>query len=817
MSSIQVSVAWVEPAVFAGEEVKCVITFQNAAQVASSRPVATHTRVHEHSHETRDISNDAHFQRQGLNHHDSDGTGLKGHQTPSPLTSPRTAKSLATKPGECKNGRNHLQPERGIPRRRHQRSISIVSVGSDAGTPKRPPLEVLTSARPARGHGRAISLQILPERVAVSNQDSSFGDELAEPSIQMQGCNPAITHDRVPNVPLNSRSSSIPTALASNPASDYNIQQGISGADLRSSQPRSRALSSSIWKSPKAAEASSSNNESSKSPTLTQFPTQGHSNRVPNSQDHPAGISTITINEATSRSSTDLYSRSNDSLDTLVSEYAHQDHNRFPQYSVHTRQRPFFASSKLPETLMMGYANVIGYFHLDTSLINASPFDEVKSKGVVGSQGGGGVVRPGAAKHRSGLLGSLGWNTLGDSLGGLLGSSEVSSIKETMGSTAAKWIPIISTSQSLLFVDLRLEPGQKRSYSYSYRLPAGIPPSYRGKAIRVSYNIVIGVQTATLPTRRHTVRQLEFPFRVFPGVNSRGETIGHNLMSPHVMLNREPLILELDGVKPIDNAPTDLPLQARGHFSDEKLSNYLGQLLDTPRRDSSVGLLSPSATETKSPTAAPVDNIAAEEAITLAIQRSNAIKPSKMSTTRFEIARGGCPVAVIMLTRPAYRLGEVIPVIIDFHKSEIPCFFVYATLETSEHIEPSLALRSPGSIWRASRKIHATQYESTISATRVFFNLAIPSISTPEFITSGISLEWNLRFEFVTNRQVFDEQESSGASNNLLEDVAEDERGSIMAGVQALPCENFDVSLPLRVFGGTSPLDDNHGPHESSI
>lgn len=286
-------------------------------------------------------------------------------------------------------------------------------------------------------------------------------------------------------------------------------------------------------------------------------------------------------------------------------------------------------------------------------------------------------------------------------------------------------------------------------------------------------------------------------------------------MSPHIVLNSEPSILELDGVKSKDKAST--PLHSRGHFSDRKLSNYLRQLLDTPRRDSSLGLLSPSATENKSLTAAVVDGITAEEAITLAIQRSNAIKPSKISTTRFEIARGGCPVAVIMLTRPAYRLGEAVPVVIDFHKSETPCFSVYATLETSEHIEPSLALRSPASIWRVSRKIHAKQHESTIFATRIFFNLVIPSNSTPGFITSGVSLEWNLRFEFVTIRQQSDREESSGACNDFLEEVADDERGSLKAGVQALPCENFDISLPLRVYGGTSPLGGSHGPHESSV
>lgn len=537
MSNIQVSVSWVEPAVFAGEDVKCIITFRNTAPVSSSRPVATHSRAHEPSNENRDVSHGTNSQCQGsppFQLHDSNGTVPKGHRIPTPLKSPRTAKSLATKSGERRNGRNHLQPEPEITYRSHRRSVSIVSVGSDTGTSKRPSTEVLASTRSGRGHGRAVSLQVLPERVATSNKDLISADGLAGPSIQMRGFNRAISPMRAPDVPLDMKSSSVPTVPCSNPASDDDIQQGIPEADLRSSQPRKRSRSLSIRKLPEAPEASSFNSEpplpagdastnnSQKSPTLTRFLMRSRPNHVPKPQDHLAEIATATVNEATPRSSTDLCSRSNDSSDTLASVYVHQDHSRFPQHPVHTPQPPLFASSKTrrqPEALMMGYANLLGHFHIDTSLINASPFDEVKSKGVVGSQGGGGVVRPGAVKHRSGLLGSLGLNALGESLGGLLGGSEVSSIKEMMGSTAAKWIPIISTSRSLLFVDLRLEPGQQKSYSYSYRLPAGVPPSYRGKAIRILYNVVVGVQTATLSTGRHAVRQFEFPFRIFPGVN----------------------------------------------------------------------------------------------------------------------------------------------------------------------------------------------------------------------------------------------------------------------------------------------------------
>jgi hypothetical protein len=72
---------------------------------------------------------------------------------------------------------------------------------------------------------------------------------------------------------------------------------------------------------------------------------------------------------------------------------------------------------------MMGYAQIMGSFTLDGSLINQAPFEEVKRKGVVGGQGGGGVVGVEKTKRESGLFGALGWGNIGESLGGLLGAS----------------------------------------------------------------------------------------------------------------------------------------------------------------------------------------------------------------------------------------------------------------------------------------------------------------------------------------------------------------------------------------------------------
>lgn len=226
----------------------------------------------------------------------------------------------------------------------------------------------------------------------------------------------------------------------------------------------------------------------------------------------------------TPRSSGEFYSMSNNSTETLASEYVANtsSHTRLLPRIMHQRQSSHLAppaQQNLPESLMMGYAQIMGSFTLDGSLINQAPFEEVKRKGVVGGQGGGGVVGVERKKRESGLFGALGWGNIGESLGGLLGPSEPSSIREMGRIASSKTVPLISTPQSILFVDLKLAPGESRSYTYSFTIPRGLPPSHKGKSIKVSYHLTIGTQRAG-STKDQQVKQVDIPFRVFGSVNS---------------------------------------------------------------------------------------------------------------------------------------------------------------------------------------------------------------------------------------------------------------------------------------------------------
>lgn len=186
----------------------------------------------------------------------------------------------------------------------------------------------------------------------------------------------------------------------------------------------------------------------------------------------------------------------------------------------------------------------------------------------------------------------------------------------------------------------------------------------------------------------------------------------------------------------------------------------------------------------------------------MAILRSNQANRSMRSPNRFDIARNGRRIAVVVLNRPAHRLGERIIATIDFANTDLPCYAVRATLETSEKVSPVLAVRSSASIHRATRRIYASFFENTLYSTRVVFSPAVPISATPTALTSGVSHEWELRVEFVMPSSHGD-LEAGPSGTGLLEATSSDDRGSAMSALEKLGCDSFEVSIPVTVYGET--------------
>lgn len=509
-------------------------------------------------------------------------------------------------------------------------------------------------------------------------------------------------------------------------------------------------------------------------------------------------------NGETPRSSGDFYSLSNNSTETLASEYLPQNQGGLQFRGQHMRRTSNFTAtshSRQPETLMMGYAQLHGSFTLDGSLISQAPFEEVKRRGILGGQGGG-VIGVETNKRDSGLLRGFVWGNIGESLGGLLSGSELSSIRDMRGIASSKSIPLLSTPQSILFVDLRLAPGESKSFRYISKLPRGLPPSHRGKAIKILYNLVIGTQRPG-GAKEQQVKSVEVPFRILGSVNSHGELLGHDLMSPYIVLRDQARVDAVEGrsVTMANSHHSKATKSAEPVESTlEDFLAYVDDLLVRPRQSSSLGLLSPTDA-TRSHRASSIEEpSSAKEAIDMAILRSNLATDLQQSANRFDISRNGQRVAVVMLARPAYRLGETITAAIEFTDADIPCYALHASLESSEKVDPAIALRSDASIHRVTRKIHSSHSESTLFARRVVFSPTIPATATPSFITSGVSLEWKILIEFVTPR-VGGSDNALRHTPELLEEISRDDRGIVLAATEGIYCERFEIAVPIRIYG----------------
>ncbi|KAL3469884.1 Rgp1-domain-containing protein [Aspergillus californicus] len=814
-SDIQVFVKWKDQSIFAGEDVECTITFKNVAEKSEDlrnaqpphqrKQSRTASTPHSDSFSLRLPSNP--FRSANRRSYSIAPRKSSSHHFSSSISSPLIGSHSFPPPSTPRTG-----PPAG---HKHKRSISILSIDSEGGNPSvagdktpRTPTH-FTQPRPARGHGRSASLQVVPRRHE-GYDDGAKG--LRSPirgfpssDLPLQSTLGGLKED-TPSSPTASASSPIrpaaplrapgrrpqlpPIDFKFPPQPDTVMNTGPSGA----------SPASAVTDKPAGTPTAASRFHAKESSSLTtpgQFP---QSTKV---------LSASSLS-GSHRSSGEFYSVSNNSSETLQSEYTNYSgpilRPGFPRHSRHMSSVESAVAGPTGQALLMGYAQISASFTIDSSLINQSAFEEVKRKGVVGGAGNTRNTPNGrsAAPHEKGRKGggfwsALNWNTIEESINGLLPNNDLNGLRDMRGVSSSKSIPLLSTPQSLLFVDLRLPPGEEQSFTFSFTLPSGLPASHKGKAIKISYNLVIGTQRPSGSNEPQRVNRISIPFRVFSGVNAQGTILGHDLMRPYVILRDEARVQKL-GFSPPSTAKAESISRPTWTSAPEFLS-YVDEILEQRSRNSS--LKPPDTLAERRPSydlsSGP---ISCKDAIDLAILRSNQTINSSQSPNRFEIARGGRRIAVVVLNRPSHRLGETLIATVNFADSPLPCYALRATLESSEKVGPDLAIRSSASIRRATRRVHASFFEITLYSTRVVFSPAVPVSATPTILTSGVNVEWELRFEFVTTSSP-DETSPGPSGGQLLETVSEDDRGSTLSALEHLGCESFEVAIPITVYGET--------------
>lgn len=857
---------------YAGEEIECIITFKNIATVPSQQQRTNGALPHAGARDdagTRRGSmapSTAHSRRASIAQGKaplsrapsiSSARGVpptRGHRPNLSINvvSAGSRTGLQSAPLQANTPSTAFRPMKG-----HGRSLSIMSFGSDAPSDGRaPPAPVAAGKKPSKAHGRSASLQVMPRQPTQQTSPALAGlTSTRQPSPLYESSTPPPLSESAghlpPSRPLRRKPGTVSANNTPRLGRQPSMRQSPDAAGFNSdfsfpataATPRSPVIKTPSPQSPRPSR-SPSKMHSAKPRALSPRPSEGWSGALGNLNPISRVMSESSATGETPRTSSEFHSMSNHSDETLASEqlfHRQQQNGRLLPKPAHSRQpsqtRP--PRQAQPETLMMGYVQTIGNFTLDGSLVNAAPFEEVKRKGV---QTGGGVVGIERSKRAStsGMFSGFSWSSIGESLGGLLNNDEMSSMAQMKASASSKAVPLLSTPQSLLFVDLRLAPGESRSYRYQFALPRGLPPSHRGRAMKVNYHLAIGVQRP----EGQAVKQVEVPFRVLGSYNARGEILGHDLMSPYVLLQdaaQTTSIVHLQTDSAHDAAGPRFPPKPAQHKNVktpkqglEDFLRYTERLLEQPKEDNNgpLPLLSPTSPAfPRSRSPARKESLAEQspsgsvkEAIDFAVLRSNYVDQSSAgkqkqsdamtSANRFNIARSGQPVAVLTLLRPAYRLGEAVTGTIDFtappldseKPSQVHTYAVRAELESAERVDASLALRRSSSVHRVTRKLHASMHENTIFARQVSFALSIPATATPSFETTGVSLVWNLKVEFTTQRRTqvqglgIDAGTEEGGEE-VLEELGRDERGVTLIAKERLYTDTFEVALPLRVYG----------------
>ncbi|GAA5927422.1 hypothetical protein JCM1841_000467 [Sporobolomyces salmonicolor] len=449
----------------------------------------------------------------------------------------------------------------------------------------------------------------------------------------------------------------------------------------------------------------------------------------------------------------------------------------------HERHRSISQGNTLPRNsflhpsntiaLLWAFAHLEGTFEVDETLIKPAEFLEVKRLLAGGTGGvgvGGGTLEE--SKKGGGWRSWLWSNEPMKEEGDTRGAASLEERKEK--AVKDRSIPTFSCPPSILGVDLVLEPGESKSYTFSIRIPADLPPSFRGKAIKFNYHLVVGSNRVSLgPTslpapavgsaKNSVSRVMRVPVRVYNHVGVTGARPFYDLTNPIIYQRDEATTgAAEDDVK--------VPTRRKAHRPDTgrpDFEAYAANLLDSVASNSPEMLhnasisprfglpQSPSIMEAPPAMRPEMSSHRGGSGVGIDTDEANGCKAAVEIVSRnsqkvsYDINKDGYMVAQLTLVKSAYRLGETVNGSVVINSGEGRVLRVSARLETHELVETTISTKSAPQIRQITRRLHSEHHETTLDSARIGFALAIPSGATPDFGTSGVKLQWSVRLSFL--------------------------------------------------------------------
>ncbi|KAJ2745909.1 Golgi membrane exchange factor (Ric1p-Rgp1p) subunit [Coemansia sp. BCRC 34301] len=395
------------------------------------------------------------------------------------------------------------------------------------------------------------------------------------------------------------------------------------------------------------------------------------------------------------------------------------------------------------ERLAIGFAEVSGNLGLSLSYIKPDQLELLMA-------------------HRGTNYG-IGRSARDSPVGGGLGGREPAAHAASGTSTRSqRSLPLLISSPTVLFSELAMTPGESQTFSLKIQLPKLLPPSFRGRAACISYDLVIIAKRSMLNPSSHVVR---IPFRVLARVGHNGalETFafdGPLHMPPsHSQLtfqestavatprNTSPS-LATDAGELLQTGSNDT-VNRTAKVACEQLaeSGFLRSLLCSVDVDMALDAQSVPSIEfsARSGYAAPEGDGVEEGMSMLNIQAVC----RKRAPVSFSLSQDGCTVASVWLPKRTYQLGDLVSGKIDLHNSSISVYQVSIWLESVETVCDQFSNFSQSRVHELTRKVYAEHHEFCRDTRTLGFSLASLPAAAASFASAIVSNEWLLRIELI--------------------------------------------------------------------
>ncbi|EJT98979.1 Rgp1-domain-containing protein [Dacryopinax primogenitus] len=345
-------------------------------------------------------------------------------------------------------------------------------------------------------------------------------------------------------------------------------------------------------------------------------------------------------------------------------------------------------------------------------------------------------------------------------------------------------LPTLDLQPSVLAVDLVLSPGESRTYTYTLALPPSLPPTFRGKAVRFNYELLVGTcHTASmtagisLPSpgifEEHRKKKvMKIPVRVYNFVSVENPQLCYDLMwSSHADKSiRQGRVDE--------HVPNMKKTRDMRHSSECKTpaSVVAKQLVDEMTRSDRL-------------------HFAPEEEELWSCREAVEILTRNSRKVSYDIGKDGEQVAVLTLVKSSYRVGETISGVVEFNNSSRARVLKFsAFLEAHEQLPTAFVNARHLDL----RRVHA-EYHSTLTTNtaQLPFSLDVPSDASPAFRFAAVDfsegeggLRWRVRVCFLVVI-------AAGLSRHLVPEGYEDDWGTAWRASSTL--------TPLASRGMPSP------------